>query len=284
MNEAIEAMLRKYQARTVDEQIHALKEIIQEVALLGLWRAKFFEHAAFYGGTALRLLSGLPRFSEDLEFSLLGKNTGFRLSAYESALQRELEAFDFEVSVARKEKLGRASRIESTFIKANTLVHLIKIRSPWKIQPSAVLKVKLEIDIDPPGDFETEVKQHFQPIPFSVRAFTPPCLFAGKLHACLCRTPRDNIKGRDWYDFLWFVSRDTPVHLGHLQRRMEQTGDWDKKQPLTRARLHQILRARIESLDLDQARREVLPFIKRRSDLDAWDRPLFLAAIERIGA
>ncbi len=284
MNEAIEAMLSKHRAGSLDEQVHALKEIIQEVALLGLWRARFFEHGAFYGGTALRLLYGLPRFSEDLDFSLLAPAPAFRVTAYESALQRELESFDFEVSVARKEKRDAESRIESAFIKANTLVHLIKIRSPWKTQHNASLRVKLEIDTDPPGGFETEVKQHFQPIPFSIRAFTPPCLFAGKLHACLCRTPRDNVKGRDWYDFLWFVSRDIPVHLGHLQRRMEQTGDWKGKQALTRATLVKRLGERISALDIGRVKREVAPFVRRPSDLDGWDRALFLAAIDRIRA
>jgi len=282
MNEAIQAMLGRYKARTLDEQVQALKEIIQEVALLGLWRAKFFERAAFYGGTALRLLHGLPRFSEDLDFSLLRREDDFRVSAYESALQRELAAFDFEVSVSRKEKQDPASRIESAFIKANTRVHLIKIRSPFKTQANAALKVKVEIDADPPGGFETEVKPHFQPIPFSIRTFTPPCLFAGKLHACLCRPPRDQVKGRDWYDFLWFVSRNTPVHLPHLQRRMEQTGDWSAKEELNLSRLHRLLRDKIAALDLARAKQDVSPFIKESSDLDAWSEDLFLAAVERI--
>jgi len=68
MHEAVTRMLAKYEPKSVDDSVRALREIIQEVALLGLWRAKFFEHAAFYGGTALRILYGLVRFSEDLDF------------------------------------------------------------------------------------------------------------------------------------------------------------------------------------------------------------------------
>ena len=284
MNEAIQAMLSAYSCKTLEEQLLALKEIMQEVALLGLWRAKFFEGAAFYGGTALRILYGLPRFSEDLEFSLLTPDAGFDIAPYEASLTRELQAFGFEITVAKNVKSVTSSRIASTFIKANTMTHQLKIRSPYKTHQGALIKVKLEVDTDPPQHFTTEVIQHFQPTPFSIRSFTLPCLFAGKLHACLCRPVRENIKGRDWYDFLWFVSRRLPVDLNHLQHRMAQTGDWDAAEVLTLARLQALLTRKVETLNVQRAKREVMPFVKNPSDLDAWTPELFAVAVQRITA
>lgn len=282
MNEAISAMLAAYQCSTREGQILALKEIMQELALVGLWRAKFFEHAAFYGGTSLRILYGLPRFSEDLDFSLLKKNTHFDLTTYSQALKRELQAFGFEICVEKKEKTATTSRIQSAFIKTNTLRQLIQIQSPYKAHREALIKIKLEVDTDPPGKFSTEVKQHFQPIPFSIRSFTLPSLFAGKLHACLCRPSRINVKGRDWYDFLWFISRRVPVDLLHLQKRMLQTGDWQARQRLTLEQLGVLLRQKIEELEVNRIKQEVLPFVRNQSDLMAWNRALFLAAAEQI--
>ncbi len=281
MNQAIQTMLAKYKCNDLYQYENALKEIIQEITLLGLWRAKFFEKAAFYGGSALRILYGQHRFSEDLDFSLLKKDASFSLRSFEKDIVNELRAYEFEVDISSKQKdINR--KVESAFIKANTLIHLIKINVHLKTHKDANLKVKLEIDTDPPSFFSVESKQHFQPIPFSIKSYTLPCLFAGKLHALLCRERIKNIKGRDWYDFLWYISRDVPVDLTHLKERMVQSGHWRKDESFTLTKLKQLVIQKVNTVDLNLAKEDVINFIENPSDLDAWSQELFISAAERL--
>lgn len=283
MNEALKGMLKRYNARSVEDQEQALREIIQEIALLGLWRSKFFEHAAFYGGTALRILYGLDRFSEDLDFSLLRPDPNFTLTTYEKAIGAELAAFDFEVTVERKNK-SKDTQIESAFIKANTLIHFIKIGANWKNNRDKVMKVKIEVDTNPPLAFATEAKPHFRPIPFSIKTLVPADLFAGKLHAVLYRERTVIPKGRDWYDFLWYIGQETPVHLAHLEQRARQSGHWTSDDRLDLEKLKSLLHNKISGLKWEALKADVRPFIKDKGKLDAWDAGLFSAAIERTKA
>src|SRR5271157_4585321 len=207
MNEAIARMMARYDGRRREDYVRALREILQEIALLGLWRSKFFEKAAFYGGTALRILYGLDRFSEDLDFSLLEPKPDFDLSKYCVALQTEMRSFGFEVTIESKEK-RRQSAVQSAFIKSNTLKQLVVIETAEELVRTVprgqVLKIRLEVDTVPPPGFSTEVKYLLHPIPFPVKSYTLPDLFAGKRHALLCRRWKTRVKGRDWYDFVWF--------------------------------------------------------------------------------
>lgn len=281
MNEALKAMLAKYACKSIEDQERALREIIQEIALLGLWRSKFFERAAFYGGTALRILYGLDRFSEDLDFSLLSPDVEFSLTPYEKAIVGELAAFDIDVTVDRKVK-SVETQVESAFIKANTMIHLLKIGAPWKTHKSKAMKIKLEVDTMPPLGFATEAKPHFLPIPFSIKTFVQPDLFAGKLHAVLFRERLRNPKGRDWYDFLWYVARDIPVHLSHFESRARQSGYWNGDHLLDEMSLKNLLRQKLIGLNLDELKSDVRPFIRDPERLHAWTVDLFLAAIARI--
>lgn len=281
MHSAVKSMLDKYRPQSLSDYENALKEIIQEIALLGMWRAKFFETAAFYGGTALRILYGLDRFSEDMDFSLLKANPNFDISAYETSLVRELNAFDFDVSVDKKVKIHPSS-IESAFIKANTLIHLIKIEAPVKSHKSQLLKIKLEVDTNPPADANTEAISVFRPIPFTVKTFDQPSLFAGKLAATLYRPYKFNTKGRDWYDFLWYVSRGTSLNLPHFKARIVQIGKWDHDKPLALKDVKWLLHARIETLNLDQAINDVLPFVKDQGAVEGWTKDLLHSAVDRI--
>lgn len=281
MNEAIQSMLARYSCKSSEDQERALREIIQEIALLGLWRSKFFEHATFYGGTALRILYGLDRFSEDLDFSLLGPDSSFSLSAYEKAIINELASFGFDVTVERKVKTNQ-TQIESAFIKANTLIHLIKIGTTWKTHKDKVIKVKIEVDTQPPLGFATEAKPHFRPIPFSIKTFTLPDLFAGKLHAALFRNRPRNPKGRDWYDFLWYIGRETPVHLAHLEQRARQSGHWQSEVSLDEKAVKNLLSQKIREFNLEDLKADVRPFIRDNGRMDAWSTDLFLAAVDRL--
>jgi hypothetical protein len=266
MHEAVRSMMDRYECRTSDDYTNALREILQETALLGLWRAKFFERAAFYGGTALRVLHGLDRYSEDLDFSLLAPDAGFSLGVFGEALKREIGAFGFQVEF-RQRRAPRAGAIESAFLKANTLTELLTIDvEPGAIKglhPGSTLTIKLEVDTDPPGGFLVESRYLLRPIPFSVRVYTPPDLFAGKLHAVLCRRWKSRVKGRDWYDLVWYVGRGTPVRLSHLESRMRQSGDYTPPEPLVHDRLLQMLRAAVGRLDVGLARAEIAPFLEQ---------------------
>jgi len=285
MNEAIRQILSKYEIRSLDDSIRALREIMQEIALLGLWRSKFFERAAFYGGTALRVLYGLDRYSEDLDFSLLKPQRDFVLSFYNDALQKELSSFGFEV---RMESRGKSveTAIQSTFLKANTRSQMLTIEFGksliQQIPRSQQLKIKLDIDTDPPPGFSTTNKYLLLPIPFTVRTFSLPDLFAGKMHAVLCRGWKSRIKGRDWYDFVWFVANHPELHLFHLEQRMRQTGHWEGLPTFTPEDLHDKLTQRINQINLDQARREAEPFVKNTESLELWSRELFLDVASRI--
>lgn len=285
MNEAVRQMLAAYEIRAVEDSLRALREVMQEISLLGLWRSKFFEKAAFYGGTALRVLYGLDRFSEDLDFSLLGKRLDFDLADYGQALKRELASFGFAVEVERRAKPPDAA-IQSAFLKANTRTEMITVEFDQalvrQVPRNQVLKIKLEIDTDPPLGFATESRYLLRPIPFAVRTFSLPDLFAGKMHAVLCREWKSRLKGRDWYDLVWFAAYHPELHLAHLEQRMRQTGHWTAAAPLTDADLRGLLARRIEGLEVGQIRREVEPFLKDPASLAVWSGEFFRDVVSRI--
>lgn len=285
MNDAVKTMLERYNCSSTGDYENALKEIIQEIALLGLWRAKFFEKAAFYGGSALRILYGLDRFSEDLHFTLLQKNLRFSIGNYCSAVENELKSFGFSVIVEKKVKKFN-SNIDSAFIKAGTLKNMIIVDIPvlmrGKTPGEKLMKIRLEVDKDPPGEFSTEAKYILKPIPFYVNTITLPHLFAGKMHAILCRAWISRVKERDWYDLVWFVGRDVPVGLGHLENRMKQTGHLAATESLTKEILKQKLRERIGSTDFNNARKDVEIFVKDRSTLELWSKEFFVVICEKI--
>lgn len=285
MNEALSAMFERYSPASAEDYENAFKEIIQEIALLGLWRTKFFEKAAFYGGTALRILYGLDRFSEDMDFSLLKRDKRFDLQPYCTGITDELKGFGLNVDVEKKEKSSE-SAIESAFIKTGTLENLISIDVPARISkriPSnRLIKIKLEVDIDPPLGFATEAKYLLQPIPFSVNAYKPPDLFAGKMHALLCRQWKTRVKGRDWYDLVWYVARATPLHLKHLETRMKQSGHFSKDQRLTQERLMELLKDKISKLDVNAAKKDVLPMLKDPESIEVWSKEFFTEVVSKI--
>lgn len=283
MNDAVLNMLKRYKCVSQQDYKNALKEIIQEIALLGLWRSKFFEKGAFYGGTALRILFGLERFSEDLDFSLLATEPNFDLSTYQRAIRVELESFGFNVSIEQKVKT-QESAILSAFLKANTFEHLIKISAPGlkKSHFDEVIKVKLEIDTDPPLQFHTTTHYLLLPIPFSVKVFSEPDLFAGKVHALLCRNWKNRVKGRDWYDFVWFISRQTPVHLKHLEERLRQSKHYIEDYPLTEQKVKESLHTKIDSLNIQQAKQDMLPFLRDDSQINIWSPEFFHHLVNNI--
>lgn len=285
MHTAIEQMLKRYHCQSQGDFINALKEIFQEIALLALWRAKFYEKAAFYGGSALRIMHGLNRFSEDLDFTLLKSDKTFELDHYNKAITEELNGFGFDVTFTKKKK-NRLSNIESAFIKADTKNQLIEINAPdsitKRIHRMDTIKIKMEVDIFPPGKFSTEVKTLLVPLPFTVKILTLPDLFAGKIHAILCRPWVKRVKGRDWYDFIWYISQKISVNVIHLRERLIQSNAWDKNRVLTRSDLIELLNKKINETDFSNAKQDVMPFINDPQSIALWDKKFFREIIKTL--
>ena len=285
MYDAVARMLSKYECHRLEDYTRALREILQEIALLGLWRSKFFEKAGFYGGTALRILYGMDRFSEDLDFSLLSPIKDFDFSSYSEALQKELRAFGFDVRIEQKNKAVK-SAVQSTFLKTNTLNQLLVINTSEEIirevPQRQVLKIKLEVDTDPPPGFSTETRYLLMPVPFAVRTFVLSDLFAGKMHALLCRRWKNRVKGRDWYDLVWYITNHPDLHLAHLEQRMRQSGHWTGDDSLNHESFCTILHNTIDTLDVNQARREVEPFVRNAGTLAIWSKEFFHDIVSRI--
>jgi len=285
MNQAISSMLSKYPRRTVDDHVNALREVLQEIALCGLWRGKFFERAAFYGGTALRILHGLDRFSEDMDFSLLQPDESFDLAPYCSAMEEELSAWGFPTTITTKRKTVD-STIDSAFLKLNTREILLAIETGEEVAGSVhanrVISIRFEVDTDPPPRFRDETRFLFQPIPFSVRAYDPPSLFAGKMHAILCRGWKNRTKGRDWYDLAWYVGRNIPLNLTHLEARLHQSGHLASDTTLDESRFRTLLAETIINLDIDQARADIERFLLDPAAVKVWGREFFIAAAGKI--
>lgn len=260
----VEQMLTRYPR---GERAHALREVMQEIALAGLQRGGFFERAAFYGGTCLRIFHGLPRFSEDLDFSLLAPDRKFTLLPYFEAMRAEFSAFGFDVEITAHEK-AVDSAIVSAFVKPGTSIHHVQVRG------QRALKIKFEVDTDPPPGFATEDRLLVQPYSFYAKCYALPDLHAGKMHALLFRRWQNRVKGRDWFDFEWYVRNAVPLHLAHLAQRARQSGDWGGA-TMTQADLKTLLQQRIQTLDIDQARADVRPFLRDASTLDIWSTRYF---------
>lgn len=285
MNEIVQAMLKKYSPRSPMEHERALREVLQEIALVGLWRGKFFEHAAFYGGTALRILYGLDRFSEDLDFTLLVSNPHFAWEPYTKNVVDELHSYGFEVELVEKKK-SVESAIKSAFLKANTVESLLKIgvlESTLKgTHPETLLRIKVEIDTDPiPG---LRVESHFMkaPIPVSISAVVESDLFACKMHAALYRAWKHRVKGRDWYDIVWFIRRETPLSLKYLTICMQNNKVLEADEELTPSRLADIFAKRLKTLDIEEAKADVRPFLRDATQLSEWSNDFFLYWFSKI--
>jgi hypothetical protein len=285
MNPALKDMLEAYRPVTPVDYQNAAREIVQEIALLGLWRGGFFEHAAFYGGTALRIFHGLRRFSEDLDFTLLESGDATRLERYLPGVAAELESWGFSFEAESKSG-GGESGIESAFLKGSTQLNLLHIGAPAdlarRLPQSQKLQIKLEMDIEPPPNATTEVRTQLLPTPYQVRLYDLPSLFAGKLHTVLCRGWKSRVKGRDFYDFVWYVGRNIQANLVHLEARMRQSGHWNGGE-ITRQVLVDLLRERFAAVDFKQAADEVRVFLPDPRELQLWSREFFDGLAVRMG-
>lgn len=284
MDTMLQQMLSKYDNKTDYDKRNSMKEIIQEIVLCALSRSGFFQEAAFYGGTALRIFYGLDRFSEDLDFSLKQPNETFTLKKYIPFIEREVNAYGLNFKIEEKEKTAE-SQIKSAFLKGNTREHMLYFfqeQSNSAIAANEIIKVKLEVDTNPPAGATFENKFRLLPAPYQVNMYDMPSLFAGKLHAVICRGWKSRIKGRDLYDYVFYLSRDTAFNLEHLQYRLLQTGCIEAQQVLTLNDVKSMLQQRFHEIDFEQAKEDVRPFIKNQAALDLWGEEFFCTITENI--
>lgn len=275
MQTVLQQMLSRYLTNTTEEKKNALKEILQEIVLCGLSRAGFFKKAAFYGGTALRIFYGLDRFSEDLDFSLIEPDNQFELRSYFSGVKAELSSLGLEFSIEEKEKT-QASAIKSAFLKGNTKEHILRIYgSDLNINSNEVIKIKFEIDTNPPPFATFENRYRLLPSPYQVKLYDAESLFAGKLHAVICRSWKNRVKGRDLYDYVFYLAKNTSINFTHLKARLEESGAINPQAEFGINELRELLLERFDSIDFEQAKKDVLPFIPDKSKIEIWSKEFF---------
>ena len=264
-------MVAAYNPQNATQKTNAQHQVMQQIVLAGLQKGGFFEHAAFYGGTCLRIFHGLPRFSEDMDFTLVEKNPAIHLENYFHPIREVFALTGKDVVITKKEKL-HFGRVESAFLKEDTTAYDIAF------QTEKTIKVKIELDTNPPLLFDTEQKLMMQPYSTMIRCLTLPDLFAGKMHALVFRNWKARIKGRDWYDFEWYIRQNIPLHFAHLQERIREFNG----QEVTRDEFMHLLRERLANANISQVKEDVLPFVNNPSELDIWSNEYFGILADRL--
>ena len=277
MQQVLKQMLAKYEIHTMQDRKNSIKEVVQEIVLCGLSRGGFFKDVAFYGGTALRIFYGLDRFSEDLDFSLVTQNPNFDLTKYFPYIENETKSLGLNFIAIEKEK-SIDSNIKSAFLKGSTKEHIMTFyegKDVNNINRDEIIKIKFEVDVNPPVGATYETKFGLLPSPYQVKLYDKESLFAGKIHACLCRNWKSRVKGRDFYDYIFFLSIGAKVNLKNLKAKLIQSNFISEDYNLTIENLKSLLNERFENLDIEQAKEDVLPFIKDKSKLDLWSKEFF---------
>lgn len=271
MNEFFERALMRYNIRDVKDKQNAIYEITQQVVLAGLHRGGFFDRAAFYGGTCLRLFHQLPRFSEDMDFSLLAPDEHFLFENYFQPIIDEFDSLGRKVEIKKKDK-KTFGRVDSAFLKDNTDVYNVAF------QTEKTVKVKIEVDTQPPLKIQTEQKALTLPYTFMVRCFQLSDLFAGKMHAMAFRNWKTRVKGRDWYDFEWYVRWSVPLDFEHLQERIREFNGVE----MTREDFMAVLKERLSTTNIEDVKRDVRRFMLNPHELDIWSNDYFLQLADMI--
>ena len=271
MNQIYQNMLSSYDLSTIQSQRNAIFEVNQQIILSGLYQGGFFDKAAFYGGTCLRIFHGLQRFSEDMDFSLLATANDFNFSNYFQPIIDEFTLVGRNVEIKKKDK-ANFGKVESAFLKDSTNVYDVSFTTEKSI------KIKIEVDTQPPLRFSTEQKLLLQPYSFMVRCFSLPDLFAGKMHALTFRTWKNRVKGRDWYDFEWYIKHNVPLDFIHLKERIKEFNGEEMDFSTFKMRLKE----RLATTDINLVKADVLPFVKNKKDLDIWSNEYFLHLAELI--
>ena len=279
----IKEWIAEYNPDNEDEILSALREIMQEITLAALSRTNFFEKAAIYGGTALRIFHGLDRFSEDLDFSLIDLDSEFTLAPYSQAIVNEFSALGFNIRFKERKKKN-PSAIESSFLKAETIWQEIILEDIIKetgVRSNRTLTIKIEVDRRPPLQFNTEEKLLIRPFSFYVKCFVPSSLFAGKLHALLFRKWKNRVKGRDWYDLEFYIKKSISLDITHFLARAKDTNDW-QEDTITQDQIIKLLHSKIDNVDFKSMKEDVIRFIKNDEALNIWTPQYFKDLVDKM--
>lgn len=280
MNDIIKSILDNENNLSSHLKEYRIKEIIQELSLYILSKSDFFNYAAFYGGTALRIFYKLDRFSEDLDFSLKVKNNDFNFEKYLSVLKNEFNSMELFFNVEEKSK-STDSNIKSAFIKANTKELILTFFNDNEhIPENQISKIKVEIDVNPPDYANFETKYLLKPLPFEVCTYDQASLFAGKIHAVLCRLWKNRVKGRDLYDYVFYLSNKIQPNINHLKARLIDSGYIKANDNFNEAILKEFLINHFKNIDVATAKSDVLPFILNQNALDIWSNDFFVKITE----
>ena len=267
-------MFSRYSPITKVEKQNAIHEVMQEITLAGLYKSGFFAKAAFYGGTCLRIFYGLQRFSEDMDFSLLQPDENFTLEDYFEPITAEFKALGKDIVISKKTKTTQGN-VESAFLKENTEIYDLQFMTEKRI------KIKIEVDTQPPSGFATEYKLLLLPFSFMTRCYTLSDLYAGKMHAFLFRNWQNRVKGRDWYDFEWYVRNNISLNLNHLQKRAEQINALPEAE-FTIDFFKKMLKERIKKTNIETVKNDVRPFLKNPQEMEIWSTEYFLQLADMI--
>jgi len=267
-------MLSRYKSQTTDERLNAMHEVMQQITLAGLYRGGFFDKAAFYGGTCLRVFYGLQRFSEDMDFSLLQPDKNFDLENYFNPIIEEFKAHGRDVLISKKEK-RTPTNVKSAFLKDNTTIYNLKFST------ERTIKIKIEVDINPPSGFATEHKLLLLPFSFMTRCYTLSDLYAGKMHAFLFRNWKSRVKGRDWYDFEWYVRNNVVLNFSHLCQRTVQFG-LSGQEEMSKDYFKNLLKEKIKQTNINMVKADVSPFINNQEEMAIWSTDYFIQLVDLI--
>ena len=276
----IQDRLDSYHCQSNLEEEHAIREITQEAMLAALGRTDFFKQALFQGGTCLRIFYGVNRFSEDMDFLLKEPNQDYALQPHLHAVSEELQAYGYDLEIVDRSRADLAVR--KAFLKDDSLGKVLQLRYAALAGPLQKIRIKLEVDTNPPWGSGMEIKYVDFPFVSSVSLQDKPSLFAGKLHALLCR---EYVKGRDWYDFLWYTSQSSGINYAFLSSALRQQGPWrhtDIRVDWKWCLEH--LENKINSVDWAAAREDVRRFVRttEQPSLELWNRELFLSQLRKI--
>lgn len=286
MNSVLKNMLDKYEIKNSIDETNAMKEIIQEIVICGLSRGGFFNEAAFYGGTALRIFYGLNRFSEDLDFALLKPNKDFNLSKYFPFIEKEVQAYGLNLSITEKEKT-KDSNIMSAFLKGDTKEHILMFFPNENMQSTTSLKnikIKFEVDINPPSGAKYDLKYKLLPSPHQVKLYDEASLFAGKIHAILCRNWNYRTKGRDLYDYIFYLSKNISVNLELVKEKLIDSNVLKRNDNFDINVLKEMLTNKFNEINYNDAKEDVIAFIEDKDSLNLWTKEFFVEITKNLNS
>jgi predicted nucleotidyltransferase component of viral defense system len=280
IGDVLKNRIREYAPANAVEQENVLQELMQHYVLASLSRAGMFSEAIFHGGTCLRIIYDTNRFSEDLDFLLKSPNPAFRWYKFLERVRKDCaqEGIEFEIQDRSKAEMA----VQKAFLKTDSIGTLLMLELPFERYNPKKIRIKLEIDTNPPAESEFETSYITFPNTASITIQTLSSGFATKAHALLCRR---YIKGRDWYDFLWYVTRKIKPNFPLLRNALGQQGPWAGQDiDLSVDWFVKAIGAAIQQIDWNTASLDVQRFLPTREQesLGEWTVEFFLYQTERL--